>query len=369
MPAHKLLCPAPTTEACYGNQSSYTTYYAVLFPEAERVPRWITFKALSPAFPYNQWQYETPSHPAKHIIGNVGLHITITGNGLRARSRTSSPIKVYYRAKSPGDGLSLNISVLSATNQRAAQSWFGPLLAVKAFPPFASPSEKLDKKALLPQYLDMTLVDFRDVIDLLCTYPSFDINDMTLDVAAPRLEVSAVRINSSSDQALGRPRFELLQIRADDTACHAPVTAISQLIQFPVRVSRCGPPYAAGYDAAAHYVDNLAATYLQLGVDPETNWGFVGREWVDPAGSVLVVRENAEELLQQHVEALAHWCAYVLRPLFLDSMGMGAEPESPMSKELVLSRVNKREWGCFYRGFDEWKGAVDKGWKKGIWPC
>lgn len=366
MPAHKILCPIPTMPASYGNQTGYTTEYAVLFPEAEQVPRWVTFSARNP-------QYGRPTHPAEHFIGNVGPHITITGNILRARSWMGSPIEVYYRAKSPGDGLSLNISVLSSTNKRAAKSWFGPLLAVKAFPALATPLEKLDKNGLIPlrrrHYISMTLVDFRDVIDLLCTYPSFDINDMTLDVAAPRLEVSAVRINSSSDHALGRPRFELLQIRADDPACRAPVTGISQLIQFPVRVSRCVPPYAAGYDPAAHYVDNLAATYLQLGVDPETNWGFVGREWVDPAGSVLVVRENAEELLPQHVEALAHWCAYVLRPLFLDSMGMGAEPESPMSKELVLSRVNKREWGCFYRGFDEWKGAVDKGWKKGIWPC
>lgn len=116
-------------------------------------------------------------------------------------------------------------------------------------------------------------------------------------------------------------------------------------------------------------MDNPAATYLQMGVDPATDWGFVGLDWVDPAGSVVVVRDGGEELNPQHVEALCHWCLFVLRPLFQDSMGMGMDPENPMEKERVLGRLVKTEWECFYRGFDEWKGGLDKEWKKRIWPC
>lgn len=363
-PAHKLLCRSPPAPDYYQQQQPYASRQALLFPVKEQAPRWAAYNAKHPpGFQYSyQNQYyagRTPEHPATQLIFSEGQDLTITGNALRARSRTHNQIEVYYTQKTPGEGSGLNLSVLGATQHRAAHSWFGPLLAVKVALPATTP----------PQYLDMDMIDFRDVIDLLCTYPWFDINDMTDPAAASNLEVSAVRINSRSDQARGRAPFEFLRIRGDDPACRAPVTAISRRIEFPLRVSRCTPPYAAGYDPAAHYVDNPAATYLQLGVDPESDWGFVGREWVDPAGSVIVVREDAGELHPQHVEALAYWCAYVLRPMFLDSLGMGAEPEEPMEKETVLGRVTRREWLRFYRGFDESKGDEKMGWKTGISPC
>lgn len=364
-PTHKLLCRTPPVPISYmQGQPMFATRQALLFPEKEQAPRWASYNARYPPdsyyhYPYRNYASHIPEHPAKQLISFEGPHLTITGNALRARSRTNNQIEVYYTAKSPGDGFSLNLSVLGATQQRAAQSWFGPLLAVKVVLPVTTP----------PQYLDIDMIDFRDVIDLLCTHPALDINAMTDPAAASNLEVSAVRINSRSDQARGRAAFELLRIRGDDPACRAPVTAISRQIQFPLRVSRCRPPYAAGYDPAVHYVDNPAATYLQLGIDPESDWGFVGREWVDPAGSVIVVRENAGELHPQHVEALAYWCAYVLRPMFLDSLGMGAEPEEPMEKEAVLGRVTRREWLRFYRGFDESKCVEGMGWKRGVLPC
>lgn len=341
----------------------YPTRQGLLFPEKEQAPRWASYNVKHPpGFQYSVYNRfyagGTPEHPATQLIFSTGPHLTITGNALRARSRTNNQIEVYTTVKTPGDRSGLNLSVLGATQHRAAQSWFGPLLAIKVGLPATIP----------PEYLDMDMIDLRDVIDLLCTHPWLDINAMSDPVAASNLEVSAVRINSRSDQARGRAPFELLRIRGDDPACRAPVTAISRRIQFPLRVSRCTPPHAAGYDPAAHYVDNPAATYLQLGVDPESNWGFVGREWVDPAGSVIVVREDAGELHPQHVEALAYWCAYVLRPMFLDSLGMGAEPEEPMEKETVLGRVTRREWLRFYRGFDESKSNEKMGWKIGIAP-
>lgn len=357
LPAHKIICGTPVIPSYYTYQQYYATRKAVLFLEKEQAPRWATYAARYP--PGHHYHRHAQAHPAQQLIQREGQHLTITGNVLRARSRTHNQIELYYTAKTPGDQSTLNLSVLSATQHRTMQRWFGPLLAVKVVFPATTPT----------QYLDMDMVDYRDVIDFLCTHPAFDINIATDPVAASKREISAVRINSSSDLSRGRVPFELLRIRADDPACSAPVTGISRLIKFPVRVSRCPLPYAVGYDAATDLVENPAATYLQLGVDLETDWGFVGREWVDPAGSVVVVREGGAELHPQHVEALAHWCAYVLRPMFLDSLGMGTELEEPMGKEEVLARVTRREWLHFYRGFDEWKREEGNGWKKGIWPC
>lgn len=347
-PVHKLLCRAPgnkTYRNYYGHLPDRGNCTAVLFPEKEKTPYWVSFKSSNSP---DDWEYEDDfPHPATQILKNKGLQLTITGNALRSRSRTDNKLEVYYITKHCGDTSGLNLSILACTNERPAQSWFGPVLAVKvAFP--ATPQNRMT----LPQYLNMDMVDFRDVIDLLCTHPATNISDMSnLPFAAsPKAEVSAVRINCPGDLALGRPPFELLQIRADDAACHAPVTAISRLIGFPLRVSRCPHPFTPGYEGTWKNVDKPAATYLQMGVNPASDWGFVGLDWVDSAGSVVVVRDGGEQLNPQHVEALCHWCLFVIRPLFQDSIGMGIEPEDPMEKDRVLGKLVKQEWLCFYRG-------------------
>lgn len=285
--------------------------------------------------------------------------LDIRGNVLRSRPGVNHRIELFYNDKIPADGSGLNRSILNATNGRLEQNWYGPLLAVKVLNPDSG-----------PQYGNMTMVDYRDVIDLLSTFPAVNISDMTSVPAAasPKTDVPAVRVNCPGDQVLGRPKFEAIMICIDDPACLAPVTSISRLIGFPLRVVRCSPPFAASYSEPTHDISNPAATFLHIGVDPEKGWGFVGLDWLDPAGSVIAVREGGEMLNPQHVEALCHWCLFVLKPLFEDSRGRGRNPSAPLGKEEVLARVTRRDFENFYIGFDEWKGSVDPSWKKGVWP-
>lgn len=378
LPVHKLLCgvspPAVGYRSSHNGQPAYPTFLALMFPATEGNPKWVSCNGNYRYAVYNSYSggyYPNPPHPATLHLKHLGTPVTITGNALRSRSRTLDKLEIYATKNTPSSDCTLNLSVLAVTNQRPAQSWYGSLIAVKVSLPATGTDTGASVAA--PQYRNIDMVDFRDIVDLLCTHPATDINDMTSSIAAavatPKFEVSAVRINCRGDQALGRAPFERVQLRADDPACRAPVTAISRLIQFPVRVSRCLPPHVTGFDAESHQVVNPSATDLSIGVDPATDWGFVGLEWVDPAGSVFVVRDGGKELHPQHVEALCHWCLYVLRPLFQDSMGMGTDPLDPMDKEKVLARIEKREWECFYRGFDEWKGVAGGPWVKRMWPC
>lgn len=356
-----------------------TSYKGILFPENDPAPESVTFGWRS----YNTENRDDkvdyyhcddhdeydPYHPARHLLGfdNPAGTIIITGNALRSRILTGYKIEVYYNDKPPTDGSGLNRSILAATNGRRMQNWHGPLLAVKVLTP---PPKPYSWSSSLPHYLSMDLLDLRDVVDLLSTFPAADINDMTTagSTASPKAEVPAIRINSLGDQALGRPKFEALQIRADNPACLAPVTGISRLIGLPIRVLRVPPPFPPEYDDPGHDMSNLAATYLHIGVDPTRSWGFVGLDWVDQPGSVIVVHEGGEALKSQHLEALCHWCLFVLRPLFEDSLGMGRHLGDPIEKVEVPARVTRREYVDFYVGFDEWKGGVDPGWKKGQRP-
>lgn len=309
-------------------------------------------------------------HPARQILGvmqRVGA-LTMTGNALRSRPRSNHTIVLFYSATSRADGSGLNRSILAATNGRVVQNWHGSVLAVKvAAPGFPVPETSGDSR--YPTYLPVNMEDLRDVVDFLSTYPAVNISDMSTipSAASPKSEVPAIRINCPGDQALGRPKFEALKIRADDAACRAPVTGISRLIDLPLRVYRVTSPFPPGYDHSAYDIDNLAATYLNMGVDMASGWGFVGLDWVDSAGSVIVVREGGKPLSTQHLEALCHWCLFVLKPLFEDSMGMGRHPGPPVEKSEVLARVTRREFVDFYEGFDEWKGGSDPEWKKGQW--
>lgn len=373
---HKLLCgiapPAkPQPNYNYHQQTSHPPYYGVLFPASEDVPRWVMYVGnYVPGTGYRRdgegW-FPNPVHPAVQLLGNLTTPLTITANGLRSRSRAGNMLELYSIRDGPSPGVPVNRSVLTVTKQRPAQAWFGPLLALKVAVPITSNETGMPVPPGrdAPQYLDMDMRDFRDIVDLLCTHPAVDINNTSITPApGANREVSGVRINCPGDQGLGRPRFERINVRADSDACFARVSPISQLIQLPLRVSRCLPPHDTGFDAPTHELRNVAATDLMMGVDPGGAWGFAGLEWVDPAGSVLVVRADGQSLHPQVLQALCHWCVYVLRPLVTEAAGGGREGEC-LSKETVRSRVTKREWECFYEGFDAWMG---NSWVKGVWP-
>lgn len=297
--------------------------------------------------------------PVKQLLDcKLDCTFTITGNVLRSRSRSGHQIELYSLGTRSTSGIKLNSSIAHATSGVVAKRWHGPAMAIKVATPVSSP----------PEYLDMTMLDLRDVIDQLCVFPDLDINDATITPIAPKIEVSAVRINCPSDQALGRHKFEALNILASHAACSAPITGISQLVQFPLRVMRCSAPDTRQFDSIPSALDNPDATFLNIGVDPAGSWGFVGLDWIDPAATVIVVRADGAPLSVQHVEAMCHWCLFVLKPLFDDSRGMGLHPEAPVQKDVVLSRITKSEFERFYVGFDEWKGSGYHGWKKAQWP-
>lgn len=353
---HQLICkkPVPVRYDPYGRCPN--NYTAVIFPENEQALRYIEFSGRDRYSGYGDDYY----HPARQLLGSkFPPTFTITSNVLRTRSRSGDQIELYYLAKTSTD-IELNRSIAYATGGRVVQLWRGPVIAVKLATPVSSP----------PQYLNMNALDLRDVVDQLCAFPVVNISDMTnpWTAPAPKVEVTAVRINCPGDQSLGRPKFELLNIRGDHAACSAPITAISQLVQFPLRVIRCSASYDSQFDVGPHTLNNPDATFLNIGVNPASSWGFVGLDWIDPAGTVIVVRADGAPLSPQHLEAMCHWCLFVLKPLFDDSRSMGLHPEVPMSKDLVLARIGKSEFERFYVGFDEWKGSVDDCWKKAQWP-
>lgn len=277
--------------------------------------------------------------------------VWIQKNLLRSRTLEKT-INVVHREAFLKDGSIINRSVVEVTKGLMGHSWCGPILALKQ-----------QDLSLNSGYDDMDTVDFRDVIDYFCAYGDknlMSLADMSLGGKSARAveEVSGVRISCRGDQICGRDKFEAVKVPRDHPIFNAPVTSISKLIGMPIHVRRCPPDKKlqnTKYDRT-----NQAATFLHLNADPaDEGWGWAPMDWQEPAGSVIVIRKDGKALQLCHIEALCHFCQYVLQPIFEDSLGSGMHPEKPISKAEVLSRMTPRGFENFYIGYDNYKRDSD----------
>ncbi|KAI5847021.1 hypothetical protein DFP73DRAFT_543806 [Morchella snyderi] len=351
-PVHKILCAefqkfsTPPEGGTFGR--------GILFPDDSKAPRFVWVPTKWTVGVDDGIGFEKPEFEKFGVSTRSSL---ITGNNLRSRN-LQNKLHVHYRDTFLIDESKLNQSIVVVTGGTAGHKWGGPLLAMKL------PGLSIDPR----RYRDIDTVDFRDVVDFICSYPDHNLSDMSLVKkptanVRPHRQYTGVRINCRSDQDIGgRPKFEPIKLPIDHPVFQAPVSSISKCIELPIRIVRCTPGETSrkstsreGYNAT-----NQAATFLHLVADSNSSqWGWAPMEWQCPAGSVIVVHGDAKPILPQHIEALCHFCQYVLQPLFEDSLGGGMHPESPMKKSEVLQVITRRRFEIFYIGYENWKRDND----------
>lgn len=351
-PVHKILCAE--FQKFSKPPEGGTFKRGILFPDDSKTPRFVWVPTKWIVDEDDGIGFENPEFKK---FGVSACSSWITGNNLRSR-HLQNKLHVHYRDTFLIDGSKLNQSIVAVTRGTAGHEWGGPLLAMKL------PGLSIDPR----HYIDINTVDFRDVVDFFCSYPNHNLSDMSL-VKKPAANVrpteqfSGVRINCRSDQDIGaRPKFEPIKLPINHPVFRAPVSSISKRIELPIRISRCLPGETSlkNTNREEYNASNQAATFLQLVADPNSSqWGWAPFEWQSPAGSVIVVREDRKPILPQHIEALCHFCQYVLQPLFEDSMGSGMHPESPMKKSEVLQMMTRRRFENFYIGYENWKRDND----------
>lgn len=354
-PVHKLLC---RDFHKFSTPPDASSRLGIFFPDNMKTPSFLWVSCpLQPAED-GECAWEKPNYHDCLGPGSI-RSLQMTGNVLRSRA-LQDKIHVYSREGYLVDGSKINTSIVEVTKSLMTHSWSGPFLAMKL------PGLDIDPG----RYINIDMVGFRDVVDLFCTYPVMDINDMKAEgaLAGAKDEFSGVRINCRGDQTIGgRSKFEAIQLPRNHPVFKAPVVGISKLIGLPVRVIRC--PRTSDHNLNTFDKSNQAATFLHLSVDPNDRWGWAPMAWQEPAGSVIVVREDRTALAPEHVEALSYFCQYVLQPLFEDSMGSGMHPESPIKKTVVLQRMTPRSFENFYVGYNNWKRDNDPKWDRRCpWP-
>lgn len=354
-PVHKILCSQFKDFSAPPNELSRR---GIFFPEGEKRPKFVW--ANCPWVEENEGDPGYEDDDSKKYIGDSFTgRVFVQINKIRARKLLNTVV-VIHREAGMIDGSGINHSVIEATKGVAPYPWPGPILVLKF-------------RGLIFEgsYGHMDMTDFRDIIDFFCSYGDENLNDINLGemslsekTTKATEEVSCVRINCTSDLAVpGKVKFEALKIPHDHPVFNEPITSISKLIGVPIKVRRC-PPDRSLRGKSYNRV-NQPATFLHLNADPaDKGWGWAPPEWQEPPGSVIVAREDRKPLYTQHVDALCHFCQYVMGPIFEDSIGGGFHPESPITKGEVLARMTPRAFELFYTGYDNYKHQSDASWTR-----
>lgn len=302
-PVHKQLCGPFTTGPARPNTRCKR---GIFFPVDSATPRFVWVPCETRHDPDDDIVWE---HRDKEQFLGAGMTngVWVQRNNTRSRAR-HDVLTVYVREAASIDGSRLNQCVIAAARGRYVNlAWMGPLLVVRSRGLTLGDSEMVD----------VDMVDFRDAVDVLCSYPDVNIN---FTLPETQWSVDAVRVNCEGEMAMyGRAKFELVKLPSDHPVLARPVAGISRLLGIPVRVVMCSPHKGTmGYDGT-----NDEATALQLDPDPRSpTWGLVLQTTqgvLDPpynGGNVVVVREDGTMIRKDEAELLCRYCVHVLLPLF-----------------------------------------------------
>ncbi|KAI1780279.1 hypothetical protein F4818DRAFT_435485 [Hypoxylon cercidicola] len=333
-PSHKLLCRD------FANQSprpSPSHKRAIFFPVERTKPRliWIlcTLKYSSEDEGFGSKPFETidlhpylgPDKPyadTQHIEYNPKRDRNL-GRGMVywAPSKAGYSIALEFRETALVDGSAVNGSILESMGALGSPSfpWSGPIIAIRELP-----SEIYD---------DITLADFRHVLDHMASYRTTEVREsdgrsQTHSSAITR----GVKICCYGETKLhGSDPFVLVDVpRAHPTRltyAEGDISPISKLLGMPIRLwkfpdleSWLHPP---GWEGNMCADSNQNAAFLMMGVDPKSDWGWAPLYWNIEIGNVLAVRADGRDLDLDDMRTMCYFARKKLLPMMEDSMGLG----------------------------------------------
>ncbi len=355
---------------------------SILFPEQDTQPRFVWVECPV------SWEGPQEIANLDHLVGVNGRGVEtdlVNSNAVLGR-RLGYTIMLCYRAKFSKDGSMPNQSISTVTRGTTAKilDWRGPVLFMKHI----GPRPDLDR------YGDMTLSDFRDVVDWLCNYTgkgggvTSEWKDGRLHIAlnydlsviprTPPVKIHAVRLNCLGDQNVcGLPKASSISVSSRHPIFKMPTTicAVAALIGLPLRFwsyppnkawSKDGPPDPCKNGSRDHPFKNDPASYLAMNIDVShrDNWLSIP----DAPRSALIVRADGKPLLEQHLEVLCIWIEnhifYALSKVEEEQQGRG---NWKAKREAALrEKVNRQKFDAFGKGYmklsllareEKWKGV------------
>lgn len=194
---------------------------------------------------------------------------------------------------------------------------------------------------------DIDMNDFRHAVDNLLSY-NYHPKGARLDRCPP---AKGVRINCLGDQTMfQKPQFEAVEIPLDHPVFFEGDTpVIAERVRLPVFTL----PWPSNSDKEKSSGDltNENAKYLHLSCDADAeSWGTVPHWWVDPCGSVIVVRQDMKPVFTIQIEALCKYCRKEIHPLMVDSREQYGSNRS-MDKQAIAAMICRPQFHVFWTSF------------------
>lgn len=299
-PAHKLLCAR--YPKFLSTRVSKDHYLAIWFPRDTARPRliWTPIYSSEPGFHY---PYFDP-----YLGPNNGVLFTIPFDVNKRRGLGLSHwLTVWYRDYDTVTNKSVFTSVEACHGMTVPYNMVGDYVVT-------SGQRGAYTGSLNHDFVDMTLADFRHALDWFSTY-----FDTTIREIPSGGSLLAVRISSPREQTIyGRELFSSVAVDREFPST-SDISYITETLGFRIRVCGLNPgdfERTVQVDDEGKRWTNPYAQALMREIDLESDdWGKTPYMW-DADNSILLLRENGEDMDLELAKAICGYCLEVLEPLF-----------------------------------------------------
>ncbi len=197
---------------------------------------------------------------------------------------------------------------------------------------------------------DITLADFRHVLDYFVTYDTSEVREITdpLDPNCTDRTIRGVKICCYGEIRLhGAEPYVPVEVQEthpvrSGIAAQGDVSPISNLLgnslrlwRFPDSKNWVDPP---GWNDNMSPESNQDAAFLMMETDPgRESWGWAPLHWSIDIGNVLVIRADNSDLDVDELRLICYFIRRKLRPMFEDALGAGAVART---RDEVLNFIN-----------------------------
>ncbi|KAI1370421.1 hypothetical protein F4677DRAFT_364396 [Hypoxylon crocopeplum] len=346
--SHKLLCKEFLTQS---PRPSPSHRRAILFPVERTNPKliWLpsTLEYSSDDEDYGSEPYELLE--VDPLLGSDNPFVQtqyIEHNPIRDRNlgrgmvywaphKEGYAVCLKFRETFLVDGSVLNGSLLKSLGTKRALShpWAGPIIAIR--------------ENVRELYEDITLGDFRHVLDHVVSYNSTEVreSDTSSQTHSPTV-IRGVKICCYGETKLhGSDPFVLVDVPRSHptrlTSSEGDISPISRLLGTPLRLWKfpdlerwLDPP---GWEENLCADSNQNAAFLMMGMDPKKEgWGWAPLYWNLDLGNVLAVREDDRDLDLDFLRTMTYFTRKKIQPIIEDSIGSGLVPRT---KQEVLDFI------------------------------
>lgn len=366
---HKYLCSQVTE---HKNPPGPDHVRAILFPDSEKSPKFIWLKTNDRTLDLDKLDEKLE---VAHVLGFEGgsqigqQQVTLTKDTRRQSTpglQGNAEPHLLLREDCFVDGSKPNLSIGTVTSGKFQFSWRGPIVAVMVAP------EESDITGASPVLIDITITDYRDLIDFFRSYGQYeegveDFAPISFWWLAPALkqelisqpQFQVVRLSCDSEYEATKNKYGSFSIGVGHPAMAflrpCPVTTH---IGIPLLFRRSPTDDAYKADAEATGNTNYGPNLLLMNVDPESdNWGRVPENCTQ--GTVVVMREDSLDLYPHHLEAILTYLKELVLPALRDSTGPNPERTRPSVFEMLTSE----RFFIYYTRYKMVKRDIDQTWK------